>query len=285
VHVVLPVLGGMFTSFLCFTSDSYRLPHRLGPGGGQHTQPSLLPAVNSHFRFTAIALGQDHTLALTADGTVFSWGLGRFSQLGYQVPAPYVQSSPRAVAGPLKRERVRGIAACKSASACWTDTVLYMWGKNNGQFGYDKNASPTQAIPKVVTKVTKPVISVALNVRVLYCVRSHVHLSVQDTAMACLLATQDVVLLFNDTQSRITFPSPARLPSDFLAYRPPQAARAITTPRIICNDNTFATVSSAGEIFTFSVPTPTLSGERPLPIQPQRVWDFRKQWSAVHVRV
>ncbi|KAI9507165.1 hypothetical protein F5148DRAFT_1149969 [Russula earlei] len=37
-------------------------------------------------------------------------------------PPPHVQSSPRAIAGPLRRERVRGIAACKSASACWTDT-------------------------------------------------------------------------------------------------------------------------------------------------------------------
>jgi inhibitor of Bruton tyrosine kinase len=118
--------------------------------------------------FTAIALGQDHTLALTSDGTILSWGLGRFSQLGYEVPPPHVQSLPRVIAGPLRRERVQGIAACKCASACWTNTALYTWGKNNGQLGYDKIASPVQSIPRVVTKVTKPVISVALNVRVLF---------------------------------------------------------------------------------------------------------------------
>ena len=102
--------------------------------------------------------------------------------------------------------------------------------------------------------------------------------------MACLLVTQDVVLLFNDVHSRVTFPSPTRLlPSDFLAYQPPQAARAITTARIFCNEGTFATVSSAGEIFTFSIPTPPAPNERPLPIHPQRIWTLRKQWSAVHV--
>jgi alpha-tubulin suppressor-like RCC1 family protein len=241
---------------------------RLGPGGGQHTQPSFLPTIkpDSETVFAAIALGQDHTLALTFDGTVLSWGLGRFSQLGYEVPPPHVQSLPRAVAGPLRRTRVRGIAACKSASACWTDSVLYTWGTNNGQLGYDKDATPVQTIPRVVTKVIKPVISVALN----------------DTAMACLLATQDVILLFNDMYSRMTFPSPTRLPLDFLAYRPSQAARTITTARIFCNENTFATVSSAGEIFTFSAPTPS-PRERLLPVQPQRVWALRKQWSAVHV--
>ncbi|KAH8989434.1 hypothetical protein EDB92DRAFT_1868224 [Lactarius akahatsu] len=241
---------------------------RLGHGGGQHTQPSLSPIVQLSFenKVTAVALGQDHTLALTSHGAVFSWGLSRFSQLGYDVPAPHVQTTPRIIGGPLKRERARGIAACKSASACWTDTVLFTWGKNNGQLGYDKSASPIQPIPRIVTKVTKPVISVALN----------------DNAMACLLVTQDVVLLFNDAYSRVTFPSPTRPPSDFLAYRPPQAARAITTARIFCNENTFATISSAGEIFTFNVPTLLPPSERPLPIQPQRVWTLRKQWSAVH---
>ncbi|KAI0289160.1 regulator of chromosome condensation 1/beta-lactamase-inhibitor protein II [Multifurca ochricompacta] len=203
---------------------------RLGPGGGQHTQPSLSPIIQlaSDVKITAIAVGQDHTLALTSDGVVFSWGLGRFSQLGYDVPAPHVQSSPRVISGPLRRERVRGVAACKSASACWTDNALFTWGKNNGQLGYDKNASPVQPIPRVVTKVTKPVISVALN----------------DTAMA---------------------------------------SRTITTAQVFCNESMFSTVSSAGEIFTFNVPTPPAPGERPIPVQPQRVWALRKQWSAVHV--
>jgi hypothetical protein len=102
--------------------------------------------------------------------------------------------------------------------------------------------------------------------------------------MACLFVSQEVVVLFNDVQSRVTFPSPTRRPSDFLAYRPPQAARTITTARIFCNESTFATVSSAGEIFTFNNPTPPAPNERLLPIQPQRVWTLRKQWSAVHVR-
>jgi hypothetical protein len=102
--------------------------------------------------------------------------------------------------------------------------------------------------------------------------------------MACLFVTQEVVVLFNDVQSRVTFPSPTRRPSDFLAYRPPQAARVVTTARIFCNESTFATVPSTGEIFTFNNPTPPAPNERLLPIQPQRVWTLRKQWSAVHVR-
>jgi|SRR6267142_1542253 len=170
VHVALLVVDGTFLHLSALSiadHDSYRL----GPGGGQHTQPSLLPSIkpDSEGMFTAISLGQDHTLALTADGTVCSWGLGRFSQLGYELASPHIQSTPRVIAGPLRRERVRGIAACKSASACWTDTLLYTWGKNNGQLGYDRNTSPAQPIPRIVTKITKPVISIALNVSVELC--------------------------------------------------------------------------------------------------------------------
>lgn len=153
---------------------------RLGPGGGQHTQPSFLPTtklpLDNENVFIAIALGQDHTLALVSDGTVFSWGLGRFSQLGYEVPSPHIQSLPRVVAGPLRRERVRGIAACKSASACWTDTRLYTWGKNNGQLGYDKNATPVQTVPRIVSRIAKPIISVALNVSAACCINISFHL-------------------------------------------------------------------------------------------------------------
>lgn len=98
--------------------------------------PSSLPA-----HATSVALGQDHTLALTAEGDVYSWGLNRFSQLGYAVDtAPgrtedHVQLAPRRILGALKKERVIGIAACKSASACWTDKDLFTWGTNSGQLG------------------------------------------------------------------------------------------------------------------------------------------------------
>jgi alpha-tubulin suppressor-like RCC1 family protein len=170
VHVALLVVDGTFLHFSALSMADHD-SHRLGPSGGQHTQPSLLPPIkpDSEGVFTAISLGQDHTLALTADGTVFSWGLGRFSQLGYELASPHVQPTPRVIAGPLRRERVRGIAACKSASACWTDTLLYTWGKNNGQLGYDRSTSPAQPIPRIVTKITKPVISIALNVSVESC--------------------------------------------------------------------------------------------------------------------
>ena len=101
-----------------------------------------------HFLHTvvSVALGQDHTLALTTAGEVFSWGLNRFSQLGYILDTPTgreslgrieepIQSTPRRVQAALRKVVVRGVAASRSASACWTEQDVYTWGTNNGQLG------------------------------------------------------------------------------------------------------------------------------------------------------
>jgi alpha-tubulin suppressor-like RCC1 family protein len=143
----------------------------------------------------ATALGQDHTLILTKTGEVYSWGLNRFFQLGYLVeistsgtakPEEPVQTTPKKVPIP-KNVIVRGIAASKNASACWSAEHLYTWGTNNGQLGYDKAAQPIQISPRVVTKVQKPVIMVAM----------------AENAMACLLETNEVLCFANDRQTKI----------------------------------------------------------------------------------
>ena len=120
------------------------LPFSLGPG--QHTQYSLKALPQFTYTIVSVALGQDHTLALTTSGEVLSWGLNRFSQLGYVVESTVasegfgrveelMQATPRKVHGALRKEVAKGIAASKGASACWTTADVYTWGTNNGQLG------------------------------------------------------------------------------------------------------------------------------------------------------
>lgn len=95
---------------------------------------------------TAVALGLDHTLALTSGGYILSWGQNRFSQLGYVIEQPEklvgmgkddveVQVSPKRIVGSLKKEFVKGVAASRMASACWTADSLFTWGTNAGHLG------------------------------------------------------------------------------------------------------------------------------------------------------
>ncbi|KAJ6502123.1 hypothetical protein C8R45DRAFT_1190437 [Mycena sanguinolenta] len=248
---------------------------RLGPG--QHTQYSFFPLHQLPHSIVAVALGQDHTLALTSGGEVLSWGLSRFHQLGYVVESSTtagrldepIQASPRKVYGPLKKEVVKGVAASKQSSACWTATEVFTWGTNNGQLGYDKAAQPYQVIPRKVSKVVRPVLAISLT----------------DHAMACLLDSQDVVCIWNDRYIKINFPVHA-FPSEIQPYRPPQAMKLKDAhiAKITSSEDTFAALSSNGELFTFSVPDPSeidANAGRGTGFKPQRVWALRKQFSAV----
>lgn len=104
-------------------------------GQTQHTQYDFI-SIQIPQKIIKIALGQDHTLALTESREVMSWGLNRFFQLGYAVEsADLIQPTARKIAGPLRGKEISGVAACKTASVCWSADELFAWGTNNGQFG------------------------------------------------------------------------------------------------------------------------------------------------------
>jgi len=151
-------------------------------GQTQHTQYDFI-SMQIPQKIVKVALGQDHTLALTEYGEVMSWGLNRFSQLGYPVEsADSIQPTARKIAGLLRGKRIDGVAACKTASVCWSREELFAWGTNNGQFGafddmvcpslfqplvslgWSKGHPTVLASPRVVTMVDERVVDVALSV-------------------------------------------------------------------------------------------------------------------------
>lgn len=272
---------------------------RLGLGGGsgvgaQHTQYALTPvkdplasalalsvgstpaqaqgSLDSHI--IAVALGQDHTLALTAAGNVLSWGLNRFSQLGYATEGPsHLQLSPRRVVGVLKREEIMGVAACRTASACWSWTgELWTWGTSNGQLGWEEKGGVAGS-PRRVTSVPGKVIDAKLG----------------ENAMVVLLESRDVVCFWNGRSFKVNFPTHT-FPSEIQPYRHPMAQNKVSIAKVVhcLGEETFATLSTNGEVFTFVLGPPVPSGEHSQtpfgnPGRPQRVWALRKQFSAVKV--
>ena len=239
----------------------------VGPAPSQGFQESCI---------VAIALGQDHTLALTAAGHILSWGLNRFSQLGYATEGPsHLQLAPRRIVGPLKREEVLGIAACRTASACWTRTgELWTWGTSNGQLGWEEKGGVAGS-PRRVTSVAGKVISA----------------KVGENAMVVLLESGDVLCFWNGRSFKVNFPTQT-FPSEIQPYRHPMAQSKASIAKIAhCpGEETFAALSSNGEVFTFALGPPSAAptGEQhqaPVgnPGRPQRTWALRKQFSAVKV--
>lgn len=77
----------------------------------------------------SVACGKDHTMCLTADGVVYSWGKNAKGELGLGDDAErYIPT----VVESLKGTPVIIIACGKNTSAAYTDDgTLYMWGQND----------------------------------------------------------------------------------------------------------------------------------------------------------
>lgn len=82
----------------------------------------------------AVAAGDQHTLALSADGRVFAWGMNANGQLGNGAGGPGAYSTvPVEASGVLSGKHIVAIAAGAWHSlALSSDGQLYVWGSNAG---------------------------------------------------------------------------------------------------------------------------------------------------------
>ncbi|GAA6003739.1 hypothetical protein JCM10207_003573 [Rhodosporidiobolus poonsookiae] len=249
---------------------------RLGPTS--QTQFTFAPLRDFPQQVSSVVLSPDHTVVVTTAGDVYTFGTNRFSQLGYALDQPTgsskggredepIQSSPRKVVGPLKKEVVLGAAASRTHTVVFTETELFSWGTNKGQLGYPAAGTPVQVFPRKVTVIQQPVIQ----------------LTATENATACLLETHEVVVLYHGVYVRVAFPL-TPFPSKIVAYRPPQVSSTPSIRKMASCGNTFAALSSLGDVFTFTLDTAssgdgTASPARLAP-KPQRIWNLRRKFTA-----
>ena len=95
-----------------------------------------------------VAISNNHSLVLTSDNEVYSWGLNSFKQLGYESNnnANYNQkkgfletfeANPTLVLGDLRKysKPIIGISVSKVHSVAYSKNELFFWGLNVGQMG------------------------------------------------------------------------------------------------------------------------------------------------------
>jgi len=229
-----------------------------GPGGrlgtGNETTRYQFICIESgglgNKKIASVALGQNHTLAITDEGEIYSWGNNAFGQLGYSLPKPAVKdddpisSIPRQIFGALKREPITGIAASRIHSVAYTLFSLYTFGKNEGQLGIvdsDARSLETQIIPrKIAASLFSSPISSA---------------SAIDGATICLLENHEVWVFANYGYARLNFPLDG-FTNNFLKESW-LTTKYDTTPnkikKITSGGDTICALSSSGEVFTVAV--------------------------------
>ncbi|KAE8421708.1 hypothetical protein BDV36DRAFT_42447 [Aspergillus pseudocaelatus] len=235
----------------------------------------------------SVALGQDHTLAITENGEIFSWGSNKFGQLGYGLPRTNnrddvpMQKTPRQIFNPFKKETILGAAASAIHSVVFSNFGLYTFGKNEGQLGLvdsDARSLETQTTPRRVgaSLFSAPIQSV----------------SAIDQATAILLQNHEVWVFSQYGYSRLSFPldiSSSFIRNSFMSTRYDTSVNRII--KVTSGGNTICALSSSGEIFTVQVnrtenPPSSTSTTNPTKIRnslstPARVWSVKKAHMAV----
>ncbi|XP_077018441.1 inhibitor of Bruton tyrosine kinase isoform X2 [Tamandua tetradactyla] len=188
VYIKQVVLCKFHSVFLSQKGQVYTCGHgpggRLGHGDEQTCLiPRLVEGLSGH-NCSQVAAAKDHTVVLTEDGCVYTFGLNIFRQLGI-IPPPSSCNVPRQMqAKYLKGKAVIGVAAGRFHTVLWTREAVYTMGLNGGQLGYllDPNGEKCVTVPRQVSALHHKDITLSL-------------VAASDGATVCVTTRGDIYLL------------------------------------------------------------------------------------------
>ncbi|KAI9659653.1 MAG: hypothetical protein M1831_003734 [Alyxoria varia] len=232
-----------------------------------------------------VAVGQDHTLCVTSQGEVFSWGSNHHGALGQGMPKTnarqedFTHPVPKQIFGTLKREIIIGVAASRIHSVAYSINALFTFGANEGQLGITDSHAGTikfQATPRQVAASR-----FSSNIR---------SVSAIERATICLLESNEVHVLANYGAVKLQFPLDGFenyfLQNSFRATKYLKDENHIV--KLTGGGDTVCALSSAGEVFTVLIDqvidpntSSTVSTTHPKKIraaisQPARAWSLKK---------
>ncbi|XP_041825741.1 probable E3 ubiquitin-protein ligase HERC1 isoform X2 [Melanotaenia boesemani] len=125
----------------------------LGDSNNQSMPKKLVLEPHRNMKKVSSSKGSDgHTLAITVEGEVFSWGDGEYGKLGHGNSA--TQKYPKIIQGPLLGKVVVCVSAGYRHSAAVTnDGELYTWGEGDfGRLGHSDSQS--RNVPTLVKDIS-----------------------------------------------------------------------------------------------------------------------------------
>ncbi|XP_075899766.1 putative E3 ubiquitin-protein ligase HERC1 isoform X1 [Nelusetta ayraudi] len=125
----------------------------LGDSNNQSMPKKLVLEPHRNMKKVSSSKGSDgHTLAITVEGEVFSWGDGEYGKLGHGNSA--TQKYPKIIQGPLYSKVVVCVSAGYRHSAAVTnDGELYTWGEGDfGRLGHSDSQS--RNVPTLVKDIS-----------------------------------------------------------------------------------------------------------------------------------
>ncbi|KAJ3322116.1 hypothetical protein HDV06_003567 [Boothiomyces sp. JEL0866] len=196
---------------------------RLGHGSEETVfTPKIVQGISGSV--SQVAVGPDHTIAITSNGSVWVWGNNKYSQLGITIGA---QNQLVPIELPMKKFNAKLAAASKYHSVVVTEgDSIYTWGTNNGQIGHSQ---PIQIHPRKITS---------------FPIQPILQISCTDNATAFLVKTNAVYVIVNGEYLKVNFPVPE--PSLFSRFDKSLKALPVN---LSANGNHFVACLTNGEIY------------------------------------
>ena len=146
-HTLAISRDGHIFSFGSGYKDSRRdgLPPVLGHGGNEHKLiPEQILALQEE-NVVHVACGWDHSLAVTAEGLLYTWGAGTNGKLGHGNETD--RALPTCVEGLRGQIVIQAEAGCEHSAALTSDGELYTWGHgDSGRLGHGKRNRKTNHV-------------------------------------------------------------------------------------------------------------------------------------------
>uniref|UniRef100_A0AAQ5YCA8 BTB domain-containing protein n=1 Tax=Amphiprion ocellaris TaxID=80972 RepID=A0AAQ5YCA8_AMPOC len=168
VYIKQVVLCKFHSVFLSQKGQVFTCGHgqggRLGHGDEQtYMVPRMVEGLMSH-HCSQVAAAKDHTVVLTEEGYVYTFGLNTFHQLGLAPPPASAHVPKQVFSKMLKGRTVIGVAAGRFHTVLWTREAVYTMGLNGGQLGYllDPNGEKCVTAPRQVSALHHKDVTIAM---------------------------------------------------------------------------------------------------------------------------
>uniref|UniRef100_A0A3Q4BQQ8 BTB domain-containing protein n=1 Tax=Mola mola TaxID=94237 RepID=A0A3Q4BQQ8_MOLML len=168
VYIKQVVLCKFHSVFLSQKGQVFTCGHgqggRLGHGDEQtYLVPRMVEGLIYH-HCSQVAAAKDHTVVLTEEGYVYTFGLNTFHQLGLAPPPASAHVPKQVFSKTLKGRTVIGVAAGRFHTVLWTREAVYTMGLNGGQLGYllDPNGEKCVTAPRQVSALHHKDVTIAM---------------------------------------------------------------------------------------------------------------------------
>ncbi|TRY71260.1 hypothetical protein DNTS_006990, partial [Danionella cerebrum] len=162
------VLCKFHSVFLSQKGQVYTCGHghggRLGHGDENTCLvPRMVEGLLSH-HCSQVAAARDHTVVLTEEGYVYTFGLNTHHQLGLAPPPASSHVPKQVTCKSLKGRCVMGVVAGRFHTVLWTRDSVYTFGLNGGQLGYllEPNGEKCVTVPRQVSALHHKDVSISM---------------------------------------------------------------------------------------------------------------------------